>query len=81
SVADAIFAAMPDLESGVELRSDLRRRAEEHGRDPDSIKVLPGLYFFLGETREEALELHKTAHAHFGLDRRLASLKSVLGLD
>ncbi|GED68218.1 hypothetical protein BRE01_19200 [Brevibacillus reuszeri] len=81
SVADAIFAAMPDLESGVELRSDLRRRAEEQGRNPDSIKVLPGLYFFLGETREEALELHKIAHAHLSLERRLASLKSVLGLD
>lgn len=45
SVADAIFAAMPDSESGVELRNDLRRRAVEQGRDPDAIKVLPGLYF------------------------------------
>lgn len=45
SIADAIFAAMPDLESGVELRNDLRRRTIEHGRDPDTIRVLPGLYF------------------------------------
>ncbi|WP_460013642.1 NtaA/DmoA family FMN-dependent monooxygenase [Lysinibacillus sp. CTST325] len=81
SIADAIFAAMPDLESGVELRNDLRRRAIEHGRDPDAIKVLPGLYFFLAETREEAHELHKTAHAHLTIERRHASLKSVLGLD
>ncbi len=81
STANAIFAAMPDLESGVELRSDLRRRAVEHGREPEDIRVLPGLYFFLGETREEALELHKQAHAHLSVERRLASLKSVLGLD
>ncbi|MDN4082922.1 NtaA/DmoA family FMN-dependent monooxygenase [Paenibacillus polymyxa] len=81
SIADAIFAAMPDLESGVELRTDLRRRAKEHGRDPNAIKVLPGLYFFLAETREEAHELHKSAHAHLSLERRHASLKSVLGLD
>ncbi|MEY9973453.1 FMN-dependent oxidoreductase (nitrilotriacetate monooxygenase family) [Lysinibacillus sp. RC46] len=81
SIADAIFAAMPDLESGVELRNDLRRRAIEHGRDPDAIKVLPGLYFFLAETREEAHELHKAAHAHLTIERRHASLKSVLGLD
>ncbi|MEK4040873.1 NtaA/DmoA family FMN-dependent monooxygenase [Paenibacillus sp. FSL L8-0493] len=81
SVADAIFAAMPDSESGVELRNDLRRRAAEQGRDPDAIKVLPGLYFFLADTREEALELHKAAHANLSLERRHASLKSVMGLD
>lgn len=81
SIADAMFAAMPDLESGVELRYDLRRRAKEHGRDPDMIKVLPGLYFFLAETREEAYELHRAAHAYLTTERRLASLKSVLGLD
>ncbi|MEK3982882.1 NtaA/DmoA family FMN-dependent monooxygenase [Paenibacillus sp. FSL K6-3166] len=81
SVADAIFAAMPDIESGVELRNDLRRRAAEQGRDPDAIRVLPGLYFFLADTREEALELHKAAHANLHLERRHASLKSVLGLD
>ncbi|MBV6713567.1 NtaA/DmoA family FMN-dependent monooxygenase [Paenibacillus chitinolyticus] len=81
SVADAIFAAMPDLESGVELRNDLRRRAQEHGRNTNAIKVLPGLYFFLAETREEAHELHKAAHAHLSTERRHVSLKSVLGLD
>lgn len=81
TVADAIFAAMPDLESGVELRTDLRKRAKEHGRNPDAIKVLPGLYFFLADTREEANELHRAAHAHLSLERRHASLKSVLGLD
>ncbi len=32
SVADAIFAATPDVESGIELRQDLRRRAEQHGK-------------------------------------------------
>jgi len=81
SVANAIFAAMPDMESGVELRNDLRRRAMEHKRDPDDIRVLPGLYFFLADTREEALELHKAAHAHLSTERRQASLRSVLGLD
>ncbi|GAA3413411.1 NtaA/DmoA family FMN-dependent monooxygenase [Paenibacillus hodogayensis] len=81
SVADAIFAAMPDLESGVELRHDLRKRAEEHGRVPDSIKVLPGLYFFLADTRVEAQALFDATNAHLSTERRLASLKSVLGLD
>ncbi|WP_028563470.1 NtaA/DmoA family FMN-dependent monooxygenase [Paenibacillus pinihumi] len=81
SQADAIFAAMPDLESGVKLRKDLRRRAQEQGRSGDDIRVLPGLYFFLGNTREEAYELYKATHAHMSFEYRNAALITVLGLD
>lgn len=42
---------------------------------------MPGLYFFLGDTHEEALELHKAAHSHLNIERRHASLQSVMGLD
>ncbi|MDM5427119.1 NtaA/DmoA family FMN-dependent monooxygenase [Bacillus mycoides] len=81
SVADAIFAAMPDVESGIELRQDLRRRAEKHGRKQDDIRVLPGLYFFIGDSYEEALEMHRQAHQHLTLEKRYALLEMVLGLD
>ncbi|MBK5448389.1 NtaA/DmoA family FMN-dependent monooxygenase [Bacillus sp. TH22] len=81
SVADAIFAAMPDVESGIELRQDLRRRAEKHGRKQDDIRVLPGLYFFIGDTYEEALEMHRQAHQHLTREKRCALLEMVLGLD
>ena len=80
SVADAIFA-MPDVESGIELRQDLRRRAEKHGRNQDDIRVLPGLYFFIGDTYEEALEMHRQAHQHLTKEKRYALLEMVLGLD
>ncbi|MGH1284622.1 NtaA/DmoA family FMN-dependent monooxygenase [Bacillus toyonensis] len=81
SVADAIFAAMPDIESGIELRQNLRRRAEKHGRKQDDIRVLPGLYFFIGDTYEEALEMHRQAHQHLTIEKRFALLEMVLGLD
>lgn len=81
SVMDAIFAAMPDVESGIELRQDLRRRAEKHGRKQDDIRVLPGLYFFIGDSYEEALEMHRQAHQHLTLEKRYALLEMVLGLD
>ncbi|PES76445.1 LLM class flavin-dependent oxidoreductase [Bacillus cereus] len=81
SVADAIFAAMPDVESGIELRRDLRRRAVQHGRQSDDIRVLPGLYFFIGDTYEEALEMHRQAHQHLTKEKRYALLEMVLGLD
>ncbi|QWG44392.1 LLM class flavin-dependent oxidoreductase [Bacillus mycoides] len=81
SVADAIFAAMPDVESGIELRQDLRRRAEKHGRKQDDIRVLPGLYFFIGDSYEEALKMHRQAHQHLTKEKRYALLEMVLGLD
>lgn len=81
SVADAIFAAMPDIESGIELRQNLRRRAEKHGRKQDDVRVLPGLYFFIGDTYEEALEMHRQAHQHLTMEKGLALLEMVLGLD
>ncbi|EEK73955.1 Monooxygenase, NtaA/SnaA/SoxA [Bacillus mycoides] len=81
SVADAIFAAMPDIESGIELRQDLRRRAEKHGRKQEDIRVLPGLYFFIGDSYEEALEMHRQAHQHLTKEKRYALLEMVLGLD
>ncbi|TBX76564.1 LLM class flavin-dependent oxidoreductase [Bacillus mycoides] len=81
SVADAIFAAMPDVESGIELRQDLRRRAEKHGRKQDDIRILPGLYFFIGDSYEEALEMHRQAHQHLTKEKRYALLEMVLGLD
>ena len=81
SVADAIFAATPDVESGMELRQDLRRRAKQHGRKQDDIRVLPGLYFFIGDTYEEALDMHRQAHQHLTKEKRYALLEMVLGLD
>ncbi|CAM5767450.1 NtaA/DmoA family FMN-dependent monooxygenase [Bosea minatitlanensis] len=81
SIADATFAAAPDREAAVELRGDLRRRAQGHGRSADSVRVLPGLYFFLAATREEAWALHARAHAHLTPEQRRKSVKTVLGLD
>ena len=81
SIADATFASVPDMQAGIDLRADLRRRAQGHGRSPDAVRVLPGLYFFLAPTREEAWAMHRRAHAHLTTEQRRASVKSILGLD
>lgn len=80
ATADAVFASTPEQAAAIELRADLRRRAETFGRSPDAIRVLPGLYFFLADTRREAQELYEAAHAHLSRERRYASLQSILGL-
>lgn len=81
SVAQATFAATPDMHAGIALCADLKRRAQQSGRQPSDIRVLPGLYFFLGNTREEAQGLYRKAHAHLGREQRLQSLQAVVGLD
>lgn len=80
-VADACFAATPDMESAIELRSDLQKRANEHGRKTEAIRVLPGMHFFLGETHEEATLLYKNAHTHLTTEQRFGSVKRILGVD
>lgn len=81
SVADATFASTPDMAAGIELRGDLRRRAERHGRPASAVRVLPGLYFFIAATREEAWAMHRRAHAHLTREHRLEAVMSILGLD
>ncbi|MET4559784.1 FMN-dependent oxidoreductase (nitrilotriacetate monooxygenase family) [Lysinibacillus parviboronicapiens] len=81
TVSNAIFAATPVMEVGIELRNDLRKRAITAGRSADDIRLLPGLYFFIGDTYEEALEMHRKAHEHLTTERRYTALESVIGMD
>lgn len=81
TVSNAIFAAAPAMEVGIEMRNDLRQQAIEVGRSADDIRLLPGLYFFIGDTYEEALEMHRQAYAHLTLERRYRALESVIGMD
>ncbi|WP_312417906.1 NtaA/DmoA family FMN-dependent monooxygenase [Comamonas sp.] len=81
SVADAVFAATPDISAGVELRQDLRARAARCGRSEDSVRVLPGLSLYLGHTRAEAQELYAATHAGLSMERRYQAIEHMLGLD
>lgn len=80
-IADAIFAATPDIEAGVELRADLQRRALQQGRPSDAVKVLPGLSLYLAHTREEAEALHRETHANIDIARKYAYVQEALGID
>lgn len=81
AVADGVFISTPDLEAAIEARKDLRRRADDHGRNADDIRVLPGLSLYLAPSRREAVDLFKATHARVARARRLASIKEMIGLD
>lgn len=80
-IADAVFAATPDLASGQELRQDLRGRALAYGRPADAIRVLPGLSLFLAPTVSQARELYAQTHLAEDMQRKYARVRQLLGVD
>ncbi|MEH0195162.1 NtaA/DmoA family FMN-dependent monooxygenase [Caulobacter sp. CCNWLY153] len=80
-VAHGVFAAAPDIAAGIDLRADLRARASAHGRDPDDLRVLPGLSLFLADTEAEARDLHAHTHVGQNLQRKVAYILENLGID
>ena len=56
---EAIFTAHLTLAESQEYYSDLKQRVAEAGREPDDVKILPGLSFLVGRTEAEAREKHE----------------------
>lgn len=53
-VAEVIFTAQTGLEDALAFRKAIRARAGEFNRDPDSIRVMPGVMPVVGRSRAEA---------------------------
>jgi FMN-dependent oxidoreductase (nitrilotriacetate monooxygenase family) len=86
--AEAIFTAQQTTQDAQEFYSDLKRRARELGRDPDTIKILPGIAPVIGSTEAEARavqrELDEAIIPAYGLARLAEVLEvepSALDLD
>lgn len=58
--ADVVFTLQTDIDEARAFRDDIRKRAERFGRDPDMVKVLPGITPVVGRTDEEAEALRAT---------------------
>jgi FMN-dependent oxidoreductase (nitrilotriacetate monooxygenase family) len=57
--ADAVFTAHQTLEDAQDFYRDLKARTAAVGRDPESIKILPGIVPVIGATEEEAQALER----------------------
>jgi FMN-dependent oxidoreductase (nitrilotriacetate monooxygenase family) len=55
--AEAVFTAQQTLQEGQDFYADLKRRVALAGRDPELVKVLPGICPVLGGTEAEARAL------------------------
>jgi FMN-dependent oxidoreductase (nitrilotriacetate monooxygenase family) len=55
--AEAVFTAQQTLAEAVAFYQDVKRRALALGRDPGTVKILPGIVPVIGDTEAEALAL------------------------
>ncbi|GAA2993328.1 NtaA/DmoA family FMN-dependent monooxygenase [Streptomyces drozdowiczii] len=56
AAADIVFTRHGTLEAGRAFYADVKGRLAAHGREPDELKVMPGVTFVLGDTDAEAEE-------------------------
>ena len=70
-IAEVIFVVNHEIPAAQAFYQDIKSRAAALGRDPNGIKILPGITPFIGETREQAQAL---------FDEFQALLDPVLGL-
>lgn len=74
AIADGTFAASQDFESGQRYYADLKARAAALGRNPEHIKVLPGLFPVLADTDEEAQRLAREQQEALDIGKLLVQL-------
>jgi alkanesulfonate monooxygenase SsuD/methylene tetrahydromethanopterin reductase-like flavin-dependent oxidoreductase (luciferase family) len=56
ATADVVFSAHSAFEDGQAFYADVKSRLAVHGRERDSLKILPATVVVLGDTAEEAAE-------------------------
>ena len=54
--AEVIFVAHQTFDEAQAFYRDIKGRAVEYGRDPDDIKIMPGIFPVIGRTQAEAEE-------------------------
>jgi alkanesulfonate monooxygenase len=54
--ADVVFTAQDQLPAAQAFYADLKARMAAHGRHPDTLKIMPGLFPVVGRTAQEAVD-------------------------
>ncbi len=79
--AEVIFASAIRIEDGRSLYADVKGRMRRIGRNPDHLKVLPGVLVIVGDTVAEAQAKHATLDSLVHIDSALPNLSMRLGTD
>lgn len=78
--ADAIFTTQTTLADGVAFYNEMKRRARAWGRNPDHIKIMPGLSTVIGSTEEEARRRCDALDSYQGEDGLASQIAQRIGI-
>uniref|UniRef100_A0AAU2VF13 LLM class flavin-dependent oxidoreductase n=1 Tax=Streptomyces sp. NBC_00003 TaxID=2903608 RepID=A0AAU2VF13_9ACTN len=79
--AEAVFTAQQTLRDAQDFYADLKSRARAAGRDPDHLKILPGIVPVIGSTEAEAREQEQVLEDHIVHEHGLHRLEHLLNLE
>ncbi|WP_257557517.1 LLM class flavin-dependent oxidoreductase [Sphingobium sp. CFD-2] len=74
AIAEGTFTSAEDFETGRAYYADIKARAAALGRNPDLIKVLPGLAPIIAETDEEAQAIAAAAQEALDVGKLLVQI-------
>ncbi|MBV7484040.1 LLM class flavin-dependent oxidoreductase [Bordetella sp. BOR01] len=79
--AELVFTAVTSLSAGCAFYADIKDRMRRIGRQPDHLKILPGALVVVGETLEQARDIHAKLDSLVHEASAIASLSITLGHD
>ena len=79
--AEVVFASALTMADGQRYYADVKGRMAKLGRNPDHLKVLPGVLVIVGDTAEEAEAKHARLDSLVHTDSALPNLSMRLGTD
>ena len=79
--AEVVFASFQRTEDGQSYYTDVKGRAAAIGRNPDHLKILPGVLVIVGDSLAEAKEKHALLDSLVHTDSALPNLSMRLGTD
>lgn len=79
--AEMVFTAQGNISDGQAYYTDVKRRMGDIGRDPATLKVLPGVLAIVGESEDDAREKRAHLDSLVNYDSALGALGIALGID
>lgn len=79
--AEVIFTAWQTLEEAQAFYRDVKGRLTKYGRNPEDLKIMPGVFITVAKTEEEALNKRKELNHYISPEVGLAYLSNFIRQD
>ena len=78
---EVIFSVQQQIEPARQFRDDIHARARRYGRDPASIKIMPGVMPFVAPTRAQAQEKFEEMQSLIHPELGIRVISEMIGVD